>query len=53
MFTKKMEMLFPQLLVQVHRIPSDTFDQYFYRMESLFVLKQSSCKVFFVKGEYG
>ena len=34
------------IIVQVHRIPVHVVDQHLYRMRSLTVLKQPSCKVF-------
>ena len=51
MYLRKMELQFSQQLVQVHRIPVHVVDQYLYRMKSPLVLKQPSCKVFYVRNE--
>ena len=42
----KMELLISQKLVQVQRKLVHVVNQYLYRMESLFVLKQPTCNVF-------
>ena len=42
----KMELLISQKLVQVQRKLLHVVDQYLYRMEFLFVLKQPTCNVF-------
>ena len=45
----KMELLFFQLLVQVHRIRFHAVGQYLYNTKSIVVLKQPSCNVFFIE----
>ena len=48
----KKEMQFSQYFVQVHRNTVHVVDQYFYRRQSLLVLKQPSCNVFPVRNEF-
>ena len=45
-YLRKTELQFSPKLVQVNRIPVQVVKQQLYRMESLFVLKQTSCNVF-------
>ena len=48
-FFCQIEFQFSQYLVQLHRNPIHVVDQYLYRLESLLVLKQPSCNVFWVR----